>query len=114
MTMRDGVVYRYDHLFDGQIAAGTVNSPWLKTDQGPRDSFSELLLKGAFTTGTTQVFVDESMDGVNVAYSTADLFAGVVTAAGSVVKVAAPYCKVRIVQTVATTTVARLSVKASD
>lgn len=114
MAMQDAVVYSYNDTFQGQIAVGTVTSPWIRTDQGPRDSFSELTLKGAFTTGTTVTTVDESLDGVNVAYSTADLQAGLVTPVGAVVKVAAPWCRVKIVQSVATTTVAKLAVKASD
>ena len=118
-TQKDSTLWTYDDERDGQIAVGTVASPWMKTT-----GFTEILLMGAFAGGTTQVFVDQAnavtgsgstaspYTNASPDYTSADQFASL--AAGAKVNIAYAWCRVRIVQAAATTTNAELAAAASD
>jgi hypothetical protein len=114
MTFRQNhTFYNYDHARDGQIVVGTIVSPWFDV-QGLGSAW----LRASFTTGTTQVFLDFSNDALTVASSTADLKAAASAAdssnCGTVVGLPNKYVRVRIVQTVATTTVAQLGASIAE
>ena len=104
---RDLTIYSYNDEAHGQIAVGTVASPWFRTE-----GISELLVMGVFAGGTTQVIVDQGDDGATSEISSVDLFSGL--SAGTKVNIAFRWARVRIVQATATTTNAELAVRASD
>lgn len=105
---QDFVLYTYDSARDGQIAVGTITSPFMNVS-----GFSEVVVSLLFaqTTGATVVTLDYSVDGVNVAVSTAAL-TGTVDVPQKLT-LAYPFMRVKIVQTTAATTNARVSVKNS-
>ena len=113
MPFRDSVLYTYNDAIEALIQVGTKSFDWARAAV-PGGGFSKLLIMGSITNagGATAIFVDQSHDGVNVAVSSADLFAQIV--AGVEVNVAAPWVRVRIVQTTAAITAGDLFVKVSD
>lgn len=114
MTIRQNhTFWNYDHVRDGTIAVGTVTSPWFDFA-----GLSAVWLRASFTGGTTQVFLDFSNDGAAVASSSADLktlaSTNTSTDCGAVTGAGARYVRVRIVQTVATATVAQLGASVAE
>jgi len=113
MAFKEGVVYAYNSNAQGQIQVGTLNGPWVKTDD-PRSGYSQILIQGGITnsTGTTQVFIDRGFDGVTNVDSSGDIAGSL--AAGVTQNCAYPFFRVRIVQATAATSSAVIAVKASD
>jgi len=117
MAFKEGVLFTYNDTVQGQIPVSTVTSPWFRTDAGDKGGFSQVTLKGTITQagGTTTLTVDESFDGVNQAWASADQAGTLSPGPGPAsVTVAAPYCRIRIVQTTAGTASFKLSAKSSD
>jgi hypothetical protein len=102
----------YDSTRDGQVAVGTVTSPWFDAT-----GIDGILIRTLFTGGTTQIFVDQNREGPEAATTGAALVssANVGSAssgdAGADVPVDYRYVRIRIVQTVSSTTNAQLSAK---
>jgi len=105
---KDYVIYTYSDEEQGQVPVSTVTSPWVNLEGA-----SEVTLSGAFAGGTTTLEIEQSKDGVTVdAAKTAIAVAGLTD--GIAHKVAYKFVRFKIVQTVATTTNAELSVKVTD
>jgi hypothetical protein len=107
---KDSVLWVYDSGDDGQIAAGTVTSPWFDAR-----GLSKVLVQGvvANSTGTTAVHVDQShRNSGTQEVASADQFASLGT--GAEVNVSGRYVRLRIVQATAATTNVHISMKGSD
>jgi len=98
----------YDSGRDGQIAVGTITSPWFDAT-----GISHVLLRGIFAGGTTVVTVEQNREGPAGGLTGAALVnSATLTVTGDAgASVATPYefVRIKIVQTTAVTTNAQLA-----
>lgn len=108
----DSTFTDYDSGRDGQIAVGTISVMKSGVEWFDATGIDSIVIRGAFTGGTTAVFVEQSREGTGAGLVTsADLKASVITDAGAVVPIAYQFMRIRITQTVGATTNAQLAAK---
>lgn len=101
-------IFDYDHARDGALPVGTKSTGWLDAT-----GIDSVLIRGTFSGGTTQIFVDQGRLGTGAAILTsADQKPAAITDTGALVPVAFQWVQIRIVQTTAPATTAQVAVKA--